>query len=496
MNVAEFAARIKTKYPEYASMDDGDLARRIVAKYPEYRDVVRFSVADGAKQNLQAIASGSDIPANAAQPDANASTASEFMNTPSGKYLQWNADAVTGAAKGAGHTAFELGNLASDAIQKIPLVGDDYKQIAPNADQAFASSPSILQPTNTAQKIGYGGEQIAEFFIPGMAEGGVLAPVAQRLAKMGLLGDLVKGAATGGGVTAAQGGNPIVGAAGGAGGTLVGAGLQKLGSGALNALVGAKPSSFESGANPAKGMVDEGVWASTPLRLLKSIKDAQGSTQAKLGQYLSRFSMNTSDVETPVAKIFDDELGKLPTSSDEYRMLSEYKDKVLRAASSGPSGNAGKVTPQEVNGLRQYVDVLKDAATGSPSIGQNIPSVLQKVSRSLNDTMETAAPGSRRFNFAYGNLREAEKAYRAKINSDQARSVWDTLAALTGFRQLMNGNILGAARDVAGTFLAKAGMGSPLVVTPVGQGLARVSPPVVGKVASGVASQATQDDNQ
>jgi hypothetical protein len=42
--VKEFAARIKAKYPTYASVEDTELVTRIVDKYPTYRDSISFEV--------------------------------------------------------------------------------------------------------------------------------------------------------------------------------------------------------------------------------------------------------------------------------------------------------------------------------------------------------------------------------------------------------------------------------------------------------------------
>lgn len=39
-SVTDFAARIKSKYPDYAGMDDRELVNRIVTKHPEYKDQV------------------------------------------------------------------------------------------------------------------------------------------------------------------------------------------------------------------------------------------------------------------------------------------------------------------------------------------------------------------------------------------------------------------------------------------------------------------------
>jgi hypothetical protein len=40
-SVAEFATRIKEKYPQYADMDDQELVDKIVAKYPQYGEQIK-----------------------------------------------------------------------------------------------------------------------------------------------------------------------------------------------------------------------------------------------------------------------------------------------------------------------------------------------------------------------------------------------------------------------------------------------------------------------
>ncbi len=42
MTPQEFAGKIKSKYPQYASIDDADLSRKMVAKYPQYASQVDF----------------------------------------------------------------------------------------------------------------------------------------------------------------------------------------------------------------------------------------------------------------------------------------------------------------------------------------------------------------------------------------------------------------------------------------------------------------------
>lgn len=66
-SVAQFASRIKAKYPDYQDVPDQELVSRIVAKYPEYKDSVDMSTPaqpQGAEkpslfqQGLQAFGSG------------------------------------------------------------------------------------------------------------------------------------------------------------------------------------------------------------------------------------------------------------------------------------------------------------------------------------------------------------------------------------------------------------------------------------------------------
>lgn len=84
-----------------------------------------------------------------------------------------------GAVKGAGETAFNLGNM----VHSIPGIGNLTDMLSTlvgpegtNPDQAFSRVPEDLKAANTAQAFGKGAEQIGEFFLPagkvGMAQRG------------------------------------------------------------------------------------------------------------------------------------------------------------------------------------------------------------------------------------------------------------------------------------------------------------------------------------
>ena len=50
MNYNEFAQKIKTKYPQYADMDDLELTQKMIAKYPEYKEQVVFDKVEKPQQ--------------------------------------------------------------------------------------------------------------------------------------------------------------------------------------------------------------------------------------------------------------------------------------------------------------------------------------------------------------------------------------------------------------------------------------------------------------
>jgi hypothetical protein len=79
-----------------------------------------------------------------------------------------------GAAKGVGNSVFGLGKLARD-YTPIGRISD---AILPGA---FDKRPGELIPQNTAQRIGYTGEQVGEFFLP-----------SASIAKLGRLGDVAR----------------------------------------------------------------------------------------------------------------------------------------------------------------------------------------------------------------------------------------------------------------------------------------------------------------
>lgn len=143
---------VRAKHPgAYDDLDDLALDALVRSKYPGVYDDLPKPVANFRAENEPSMAT---------------------------KAADAVVDAGIGAAKGVGNTVFGLGKIVRDYTP----VGRISDAIMPGA---FDQRPAELTPTNTAQKVGMGAEQIAEFFLPTGAAGRALK--AAEVGKSGLL---------------------------------------------------------------------------------------------------------------------------------------------------------------------------------------------------------------------------------------------------------------------------------------------------------------------
>jgi hypothetical protein len=121
-------------------------------------------------------------------------------------------DFMTGAAKGAGETAVNLGGL----LHQVPGVsaGVDMLYGSPGLSQAsFAPESPIrtdLQATNTSQAVGKGTERVAEFILPSARAEQFATSIATHLPRGArVLPHMAAQGATGAAVATAQGADPM-----------------------------------------------------------------------------------------------------------------------------------------------------------------------------------------------------------------------------------------------------------------------------------------------
>jgi hypothetical protein len=219
MSVAAFASSIKTKYPQYADMHDDELARAMIQKYPVYADQVdmrTFKPSTQLKGSTNTIVGGGGI-----DNDFTTSGAEEGF----GAYLKKGAQAVQSAAVGAGKGIIGTGyNIAKGVINTAKNRPAD-TPLNPDFENA-------LTDKNAMETTGHIAEQAGEFAAgEGLATAGTKAVLgATKVPKLlAAAGRVARGAAVGGTVAAAEGGDAKTvktGAAIGGAGAAVGEGLE------------------------------------------------------------------------------------------------------------------------------------------------------------------------------------------------------------------------------------------------------------------------------
>jgi len=134
--------------------------------------------------------------------------------------------------KGIAKSGISLMSTGDEAVRKIPGIGEWLTTPANGApaDQAIAHVHQMATPHGTAQNLGYGAGEAAQFLIPGGAEeegAAKLATIAPKLGKFAKpIAKAITSAVGSGAVNTLQGGSPLAGAAMGAGGSLAGDALK------------------------------------------------------------------------------------------------------------------------------------------------------------------------------------------------------------------------------------------------------------------------------
>ena len=173
-----------------------------------------------------------------AQPIAQSTPAPSMTAAPQPSMLQRGmnmaGDVLQGVGKGAMSTLSPvLGGITYGVQKGSQMLGVPPNLLGQVPESMGAATSDIRKqatPTNMAQKVGHGGEQVAEFLIPGGAEKTGALKLAEFAPKLGRFAEPLAHAFTSalgsGAVNALQGGSPLAGAAMGAGGSLAGDALK------------------------------------------------------------------------------------------------------------------------------------------------------------------------------------------------------------------------------------------------------------------------------
>lgn len=256
------------------------------------------------------------------------------------KAVNFGLDALIGAGKGLGRSAVGAGRL----VQMIPGVTRLTGEIPEGAESALG-----LDPTNTAQKIGMGVEQAAEFLLPGSLVRRAPA-VAGLIRRAPTVGRAIAEGGIGGGVSALQGGDVTTGAAFGLAGPVVGkavsAGLSRAG-GVASRLNTQARTQIGQALDPTTRRMKAKTTRITPEIQKRRMT---GSREALLGE--------ATDKSAVLGKQIDDTLvqaGKRPIDlADARRRLSAMKGATFEMVPQ-PNGPAKQV----IHDPRKYTQIEK-----------------------------------------------------------------------------------------------------------------------------------------
>jgi hypothetical protein len=355
------------------------------------------------------------------------------------KALRTAADVTIGAAKGVGFTLAGASALG-EKILSAPMRLMGMKTEKPLGQEIQESGK--LAPTNTAQKIGFGGEQLAEFLIPGGAVSktakvventlklgkaekvvgvvGKAVEAAKGLGRLGVRGGL-EAAALGGQTAIQQGGitpdvkgaavlgavSPLIGKALAVGGKVMGFSSEKV----INSLIKPLSRDFAFGKNAGRGVASEGIVASNWDDLIGKIQTKRKEIGTEIGETLERSSVpvNLKGVEAPITEA----LASAKTAPN----INSAVITRLEGALADIKGiiRKGNITPKQAFDIKEKVaDLTKftEPLTDAP-----LNKALKKIYGNIKEKINEAVPGVRSLNERYADIKTAEIAsiYRDKI---------------------------------------------------------------------------------
>lgn len=268
-------------------------------------------------------------------------------------------DVGKGALKGLGSTATHLGELAQDAGMIPGAVPAAFNPAM--RSPVLRKAEEITTPTNTAQRVGKIGEQIAEVVLPTKA-----AAVATKglplVARMGAEG------AINAGMAAAQGGNPAV--AGAIGAVLPGAGA--LVERAAPALKETAAKQVVEALGPTKERYKAMAERLTPEILKRGLRGSREELQAKAaeaaqaaGEQIDQAIQQYGGRSVDTSNVID----ALESAKNAFRTSVRTPVKNVPATSAGrivrvePDGTAvvaHEFEPRAIRQLESLQDVIKE----------------------------------------------------------------------------------------------------------------------------------------
>lgn len=403
-----------------------------------------------------------------------------------------------GALKGATSTGRSALELIARPIAKV-LGGDIGK-----GDEASRIAQEALRPKGTAQNLGYGAEQIGEFFLPGGLEkrAGVLA--GQALPQLGraapALGRIAASALSTGAINKAQGGSFGTGAATGG----VFGGLGEAGRAVAPALVesalGITKRLRGFGKTPGMAALEELPGAIRPGTIADK---ARAKISQLTGQVEQRAAQATNPTSTQAAvNVVDQELAKAVKQNNRnyYDQLQTLRTQLTTDVFTGQP-LPGQLPASQLLDLKRGVGALEKA--WNPEQRGVARGTVRQVYRALDQELDRAVPGSKELNQRISSL--IPVAQRAESVTHGAGIPQRIAGRLTAHTGALAGSGIGGSLGykeggIPGAVIgAAAGLALPeLLGSPGAQvfGARALRSPVPFRLGRGTALQLTRERDQ
>jgi hypothetical protein len=372
------------------------------------------------------------------------------------------------------------------------------------------------EPEGDLQSLGFGGEQVGEFFIPGMGEerAGLLAekglPALGRFAAP--IGRTAYNAGTQGLLNRVQGGSFRQGAELGGAGSLIGEGARTLAPSIAESALGITKQQRGFGRTPGKSVLDEvsGVRPATIARNANSrigglTADLEQRADARsLGLLTGRAPASMAASTQPAIDLIDKEMAKAAGQNAEgyYNQLAVLRRQLTNDFRTGQRLPT-QMTPRQILELKRGVGSLEKG--WNPEQRGIARGTVRRVYAALDGELDRTVPGAQELNQRISSLiPAAQRAESANRGAGITQRVGHRIAAHTGaLAGSMGGAVLGyqhgGAPEAAAGALAGA-VGPELLASPTARmiGARSLASPVTGRAfrALGTRLLDREDDDE
>lgn len=372
-------------------------------------------------------------------------------------------DIVTGAAKGALSTVRGAASLGEKGIKALGRVltpkslEDDlgFAKEDTTASERIISEEAVT-PENKGQKIGFYGEQIVEFLIPGGAI--TRASKAVSFGKVGQLATraVLEGVTTAG-QTALQEGEVDKGtlAIGGFASVfpiaskVLSAPFKNLGKSAWAGILKRSPSSVAKNPKLEEQILKEGILTKSQAGLASHAGEVIQQIEVQLDDILSK---TTEQIPTSVVidhlNALKDAYAKIPGEKNSLAIIDDIGKDILAKGES--------ITALEANELKRGIYAVIERTYGKGFM--DIPvkkEALKTIARALKEEVEKVAPEAKNLNQRQAIYLQIKKAIGQRMARESGKGMLPFVGNIGLFDLLtgLGGGIYGARQGDAGTAL-------------------------------------------